>query len=235
MKIHEEAKRSRPEPLLGAKKSFSEVRYPSYEGNGYQDEISLTNLHARKVSAGRESVVSDIVPPKPRSRLPAPIKLPTPYIMQRELRVASHDTYLKDTAPKHPYAPQGPVDYTGTALPIANNSWGPRVQLASGIVPPVPAKSPERRLRSEQLPRERNPGPQDSVQPVLRENGTERDISRIVSKENIRAALSGLTPESSIEDLRTRAKAPARVASPPRLETYNSHMFPRKDAHMNGG
>ncbi|KAF3052530.1 hypothetical protein E8E11_000460 [Didymella keratinophila] len=188
-KIRAEVKRSTPEPLLGAKKSFSEVRYPSYEGSGYQDEISLTNLHARTASAGSGSVVSDIIPPKPRSRLPAPIKLPPPYNTQRELRAASNDTYLKTTAPKHQIAPQGPVSCTDTAWPIVNNPY---------MAPAIPAKNPERRLRSEQLPHERTPGPQGLVHPALRENGTERETMRIVSKENIRAALGGLTPESSI-------------------------------------
>ena len=224
-KVREEAKRSNPEPLLGAKKSLSEVRYPSYEGNGYQEEISLTNLHARKVSAGGESVISDIIPTKPRSRLPAPIKLPPPYNTQREPRAVSNDTYLKDTALKHLNASQGPVSYTDTAWPIPNDPY---------MAPPIPAKSPERRLKSAQLPRERTPAPQGLIHPALRENGTEREMMHIVSKENIRAALEGLTPESSIEDLRARTKAPTHVASPPRLETYNKHMFPRKDTRPNG-
>jgi hypothetical protein len=233
-KLREEPAASSPQLLLGAKKSFSEVRYPSYEGNGYQDEISLTNLHARKVSAGGESVGSSVGPPEPRSRLPAPIKLPPPYVTQRDLRVASNDT-----APKLPAAPQGPVSHTDAAWSDANNPWRRRMDICSELAPPIPAKSPERwvskrGLKSEQLPRDQTSGPQGLIHPALRENGTEREMMRIVSRENIRTALGSLTPESSIEDLRARTKAPTRVASPPRLETYNSHMFPRKDARPNG-
>lgn len=233
-KTCEEAKRSSPEPLVSGGTSFSEVRHPSYEGNGYQNEISLTNLHARKASAGGGSIVSDIVPSKPRSRLPGQIRLPPPYNAQRELRVASDDTFSRTIAPKHLNVPQGHVGYTDATSPDSHDPWGPRFQLPSSIAPPVPAKSPERRLRSEQLPREHNPGPQGMIHPALRENGAEREMMRIVSKENIRAALGGLTPESSIEDIRARTKRPTRVASPPRLEAYNSHMFPRKDRRPSG-
>lgn len=232
--FREEPKAPSRQHSLAPKKSFSEARYPSYEGSGYQDEISLTNLHTRKVSAGGESVASDIVPPKPRSRLPAPIKLSPPYVTQRGLRAASHDTYLNDTAPKPRAAPQDPVGYTDTAWPSTSNPLGHNMQPTSDIAPPIPAKSPERRLRSEQLPRERTPVPPGLIHPALRQNGTEREMMRIVSKENIRAALGGLTPKSSIEDLRARTNAPTRVASPPRLETYNSHMFPRKDLRPGG-
>ncbi|KAF3044016.1 hypothetical protein E8E12_006474 [Didymella heteroderae] len=232
--FREEFKALSPQLLLGAKRSFSEVRHPSYEGNGYHGEINLTNLHSRDVSAGSESMVKDIIPPKPRSRLPAPIKPPHPYVTQRELRVASNYAYRNDTAPKPPAAPRGPVGYTDTAWPDANHPRGSRVQLDSDIAPPIPAKSPERRVRSEQLAHERSPGPQGLGHPLPRMDGTEREMMRIVSKENIRAALGNLTPDHSIEDLRARAKAPTRIASPPGLETYNSHMFPRKDARPNG-
>ncbi|KAF1928094.1 uncharacterized protein M421DRAFT_392803 [Didymella exigua CBS 183.55] len=238
-KVRSETKASSPQPLLEVKKSVSEARHPSYEGNGYQEEISLTNLHARQASAGSLSVSSDAVPPKPRSRLPAPIKLPPPYVNQHELRVASDNTYRNDVVPKASTAPWPPEDSNPTAWPSNNKPWGRRVELSSEIAPPIPAKSPERRaakrgLRSEQLVREHSPDPQGLTHPALRDNRTEFEMLRIVSKENIRAALGDLTPESSIEDLRARAKAPSRVASPPRLETYNSHMFPRKDARPNG-
>jgi hypothetical protein len=56
---------------------------------------------------------------------------------------------------------------------------------------------------------------------------------RIVSKENIRAALGGISRESSAEDLVPPMPfaEPVRTASPMRhqLQPYNTHMFPRKD------
>src|SRR5690242_4415574 len=43
-----------PQSLLKPKKSLLEPRQPSYEGDGYHDEISLTNLHFRKFRAGSD-------------------------------------------------------------------------------------------------------------------------------------------------------------------------------------
>lgn len=226
------------QPLLEVKKSFSEARHPSYEGNGYQEEISSTNLHTRQASTGSQSVNSDVVPPKLRSRLPAPIKVAPPYASQ--LRVASNDTYRNDAVPKPSGTPWALDHPKPDAWPNVNIAYPLRAETASEFAPPIPAKSPEhwaskRGLRSEQLVRENTSSHQGLIHPALREDGTEREMLRIVSKENIRAALGNLTPESSIEDLRTaRAKTTTRVASPPRLETYNSHMFPRKDARPNG-
>lgn len=229
------------QPLLEAKKAFSEARYPSYEGNGYQEEISLTDLHARQASAGSRSLSSDAFPSKPRSRLPAPIKVPPPYVGKRELRVASTDAYRNDTVPKPPADLQFPEDRHPAAWPSNNHPRGYHLEVAPEPTPPIPAKNPARRasskrhLISEQLNvRGHIPGPQSLIRPSLREDGNEREMLRIVSRENIRAAVGGLTPESSIEDLRVPAQAPVRVASPPRLETYNSHMFPRKNAGRDG-
>ena len=219
---------SMPGAMVQAKKSYSDVRHPSYEGNGYQEEISLTNLHTRNISTGGQSVASDKLSSKSRGRLPAPIKVPPPHVGQ--LRVALNDTYHNDTSYK--LNTSVPLRHESAPKPVAwpgfEDSPPRPSKAASAFAPPIPAKSPERLAskrdqRSEQL---------------LREETGARDVMRIVSKENIRAALGNLTPESSLEDLRAQAlrakKVPSRIASPPRLETYNSHMFPRKDASAQG-
>jgi hypothetical protein len=56
-------------------------------------------------------------------------------------------------------------------------------------------------------------------------------VMRIVSKENIRAALGNTSPDASTEDLNagTVPPVPLRTKSPPVLQAYNTHMFPRKD------
>ncbi|KAJ4350702.1 hypothetical protein N0V95_004488 [Ascochyta clinopodiicola] len=197
--------------LLQAKEPHSDIRHPSYEGNGYEEEVSLTDLHARKVSASDPSSSSDKVPLKPHSRLPAPIKAPPPYVNQ--LRTASDDS-----SPK-PYA---------VPWPGFEDSPPRHPKAASAMAPPIPVKSAERWAtkrcqRSEQL---------------LHEEAHSHEMTRIVSRENIRAALGDLSPESSMEDLWAQSaarakKTPSRVASPPRLEAYNTHMFPRKDARQN--
>lgn len=210
-----------PSLLLKAKKSYSEPRHPSYEGNGYREEISLSNLHSRKISAGSEMTVEDLSPTKPRSRLPAPIKLPPPYASQ--LRVASNDTHRNKAV-----EPPRSVARPGVEEPL------PHIRpshAAFTLAPPIPPKSPERwaskRGRmSEQLPHQHD----------LYEDRVSHEMSRIVSKEHIRGALSNLTPESSMEDLRvkTTRRVPTRGANPPRLETYNTHMFPRKRGASDG-
>jgi hypothetical protein len=216
-----------PGALLHKKNSYSEVRQPSYEGNGYHEEISLTNLHSKKVCAVAGSGSSDKAPSKPRSRLPAPIKTPPPYVGQ--LCIASNDTYpndaleLKESVPWPDEPPPRPVAWPGFETSPPRPS-----KAVSDFAPPIPVKSPERWTSKRG---------QQSEQP-LRDETVSHEMMRIVSKENIRAALGNLTPESSIEDLRAQAahakKAPTRVASPPRLETYNNHMFPRKDASSQG-
>lgn len=220
-----------PQPLLKPNKSLSEPRQLSYEGNGYHDEISLTNLHFRNFSAGSDVNTNDLKMPKPRSRLPAPIKLPPPYATQ--VRIASHGTNHEKIASqpvniKHPGEPSKPVAWQSFDESL-ECTLPPHV--ASGLAPPIPPKSPERRLsmhgpRSERLPH-RLP---------LREDEVSHEMLRIVSKENIRAALSNLTPESSTENLKTQdaRKAPMQAVDPLRLEPYNTHMFPRKRGPSNG-
>ncbi|KAJ8118588.1 hypothetical protein OPT61_g460 [Boeremia exigua] len=214
-----------PQSLPKANKSFSEVRHPSYEGNDYQREISLSNLHSRKVSADGVPTSSGVSVPKTRSRVPTPIKVPPPYAGQ--LRVASNDTYRTDTVPRSTGAVQPSNLARSVPWPGTEKALPRPLHAVSDIAPPIPMKSPRRReskrgQMSEQLPR------QETLT-----NRTSHEVFRIVSKDNIRAALSNLTPESSMEDLRTQVgrHAPTRVASPPKLEAYNTHMFPRKDSH----
>jgi hypothetical protein len=225
--LEEQRIRAAHRKMLHKKNSYSEVRQPSYEGNGYHEEISLTNLHSKKVCAVAGSGSSDKAPSKPRSRLPAPIKTPPPYVGQ--LCIASNDTYpndaleLKESVPWPDEPPPRPVAWPGFETSPPRPS-----KAVSDFAPPIPVKSPERWTSKRG---------QQSEQP-LRDETVSHEMMRIVSKENIRAALGNLTPESSIEDLRAQAahakKAPTRVASPPRLETYNNHMFPRKDASSQG-
>ncbi|CBX93915.1 hypothetical protein LEMA_P035890.1 [Plenodomus lingam JN3] len=65
-----------PQPSIRPQQSLVHMRSPSYEGNGYADEISLTKLHTTRKDTSRT--------PRP-TRLPIPIK-PTAY--NGPLRVA---------------------------------------------------------------------------------------------------------------------------------------------------
>ena len=213
-------KSSSPNPyvLLQTQHSSSDIRRPSYEGSGYHSEIRLADLHTRNISGGSQSTSSEKTPQKPRSRLPAPIKVPPPYV--------SH-TYPTDDVPK-PNEPSQPIAWSG----VEDAS-----HVFSGLAPPIPAKSPKRWQTSRQQPlRQHTPSQQLVRAQRLQEEPESREILRIVSKENIRAALSNLTPESSIENLRAaREKEVAtRGKRPQRLETYNTHMFPRSDGDADG-
>ncbi|KAJ4990491.1 hypothetical protein SVAN01_03938 [Stagonosporopsis vannaccii] len=216
---------SMPRSLLKTKKPFLESRQPSYEGNGYRDEISLRDLHSRDLSTGSDQAVQDLRLPRQRSRLPAPIQLPPAYATQTY--VASDDTYRNDVASRlaateHPSEPYRSVAWSdsGDALTRTHSP-----HAASALAPPIPPKSPERwASRRGQMPK------QPSHHQTVHEDVVSHEMLRIVSKENIRAALGNLTPHSSMEDLRAQAarKAPARVPGPLRLEPYNTHMFPKK-------
>jgi hypothetical protein len=72
----------------------------------------------------------------------------------------------------------------------------------------------------------------------VREDAADGEVYRIVSRENIRAALGGISRESSTEDLAPQKPFadPARTMSPvkPQLATYNTHLFPRKETTVGG-
>ncbi|KAH6613861.1 hypothetical protein C7974DRAFT_443749 [Boeremia exigua] len=211
-------------PLLRTKRSHPEVRQPSYEGNDYQDEVSVPNLHSRNVSAEGYTASSDIAPAKLRSRLPAPIKVPPPYVSK--LRIASNDAHRNNPTPKPAAARRPPSPPRHIPWPGFEDAPPRPSHAASALAPPIPTRSPERR-----------PSARDakSEQPVRRRvlssgDATSHEMLRIVSKENIRGALSGLTPDSSLENVGEQtAMAPKRVVTPQKLEAYNTHMFPRKD------
>lgn len=199
---------------------------PSYEGTGYkgtdyETEVNSTTLHSRNVSIIGVSTGSDVIAHKPRNRLPAPIKVPPPYEYQS--RIASDASYRKESVLKPAMDFPKSVPWPGS-----EDSGAPSSDSEIVCAQPIPAKSAARgtsqsRQHSLQMLHQRQP------QEVAESN----EMPRIVSMGNIRAALSNLTPQGSIEDLKAPAsiETPPRIASPPRLETYNTHMFPRKHAH----
>jgi hypothetical protein len=202
------------------KKAYHDVRAPSYEGTGYQKEISLTDLHTQRLKLARSPE------PKrartPATRLPAPI-IPVPYSGPR---IASADTPGK-SPPKPPPAVSSnravalhkSIVWPGPA-PKATAWPGFDSDDDSPPPPPIPARSPEGQIRNT---RSRQP---------LREDAVDNEIYRIVSRENIRAELGGDYPDSSAEDLVAQQPFPelVRTMSPMKqqLQTYNTHLFPRK-------
>ena len=230
------------------KKSYHDVRIPSYEGTAYQDEISLTDLHNQRLQAARspESTRSA----KPATRLPAPIT-PVPYSGPR---LASADR--KDDAPSKvaatlpvpkpvASAPKAAVMLQKLAVapvevkhkksvrpaksPPKTTAW-PGFDSDDEDTPPVPPKSPDRQNKARAPGQLRNPRSRQ----LMRED-KEHEMSRIVSKENIRAALGRISRESSAESLAPPKPVaePVRTMSPMKqqLKAYNTNMFPRKEEH----
>jgi hypothetical protein len=181
------------------KKSFAARRPPSYEGTGYRHEISVLDLHSKTTGVVKTSNIDQVA----KTKAQAPSRLPTPTRIQ-------------------------PVSYSGqpkaTAAITRDNGTMPRPAavpwLGADAPPAVPAKNPNRynsargNATANQLTREEHVG-----------------VMRIVSKENIRAALGGTSPDVSTEDLNEGSipPVPSRMGSPQVLQTYNTHMFPRKD------
>ncbi|KAH5277196.1 hypothetical protein HBI70_095330 [Parastagonospora nodorum] len=230
-------------PEIRGRKSYHDVRVPSYEGSEWEKEISLTDLHVRRMNTMRNPEPARTR--TPATRLPAPI-LPIPYSGPR---VASADTpgqskfQLPQTVLPPPKLVSMPVQ-PGTAaqkvawpgppstLPKAvpwPNTPSPKARKSSWkflhsdsehvhIPPPIPAKSPERQIR--------NPRSRQREDP-------DHEMLRIVSRENIRNALGDLSHESSCEELAPPKAVldPAHAISPVKqqLRTFNSHLFPRKD------
>ena len=195
--------------------SHTAMPRPSYEGTGYEG-----TLHPRTVSIGGVSTNNNVVAHKPRNRLPAPIKVP-PY--EGQSRIAPNASYRKESVSKPATNVPKSVPWPGS-----EDSEPPFSDGEDVCAPPIPAKSAARRASQ----KGRNSS-QMLRQQQIQEAAESNEMPRIVSMGNIRAALSNLTPQGSIEDLKAQAsdETPLRVASPPRLETYNTHMFPRKHAH----
>ncbi|KAJ4309194.1 hypothetical protein N0V94_009040, partial [Neodidymelliopsis sp. IMI 364377] len=170
--IHNDAA---PNGHLQPKNSPPEPRHPSYEGNGYQDEICLADLHLTIAHATE----TDKVPSKQHSRLLAPIRIP-PYNSQ--LRVASNDTYRANSPPKPKALPWPGFE---DALPRS-------IERPFEDAPPIPAKGPERHATIHSHSHSRTA------------DFTSHDLPRIISKQNIRAALGNLSRETSIEELKSQ-------------------------------
>ena len=195
--------------------SHTAMPRPSCEDTGYEG-----TLHPRTVSIGGVSTNNNVVAHKPRNRLPAPIKVP-PY--EGQSRIAPNASYRKESVSKPATNVPKSVPWPGS-----EDSEPPFSDGEDVCAPPIPAKSAARRASQ----KGRNSS-QMLRQQQIQEAAESNEMPRIVSMGNIRAALSNLTPQGSIEDLKAQAsdETPLRVASPPRLETYNTHMFPRKHAH----
>jgi hypothetical protein len=267
-------------PIIRQRKSYHDVRVPSYEGTGYQEEISLTDLHNQRLEAARSP------PPAraktPATRLPAPITpipyggtrvasadkncnsparfRPPPKVGSSPKQVAESDRHMLVPAqtialpvqpavasPKPIDMPVQPAEAShepvawpgptvsepkataapGTSRPKAT-AWPGFDSDDEDAPPPIPSKSPERYAPA------RGPGKISHTRSrhVIGSEG-DHEMLRIVSKENIRAALGGISRESSAEDLVPPMPVadPVRTASPMKhqLQPYNTHMFPRKD------
>lgn len=201
----------RAAPQVLGSRAYADVRVPSYEGSGWDDEISLTKLHTVREGATDKS--QRIQPAKPATRLPVPIK-PAPY--SGDLRVGVKDSHLREM-PK-------PLPWPGTSPPKAT-AWPGMDEL----IPSVPSESSVRQNSTRDYVSGFRP------QQLVRDE-SDRNIARIVSKENIRSVLRHNSLNSSAEDLTQPPPVSflpgrKRTASPggTRLQTYNANLFPRRE------
>jgi hypothetical protein len=185
-------------------------RPPSYEGTGYRNEISVADLHFRSTDNAKTPNVDHITKVKANapSRIPTPTRIqPIPYSGQ--LKATAVSTRDGDIMPRPTAAPWSGQEELPKAIP-----WP-----GADDPPAIPAKNPNRyRVRG-----------QVTANQLMKEEHA--SVMRIVSKENIRAALGNTSPDASTEDLNagTVPPVPLRTKSPPVLQAYNTHMFPRKD------
>ncbi|KAI4623841.1 uncharacterized protein J4E92_000994 [Alternaria infectoria] len=198
-------------PTIEKGRAHPDARVPSYEGSGWDDEISLTKLKTVREDTARD--LQRVQPSKPVTRLPVPIK-PTAYT--GDLRIASNDIHRKATP--------NPLAWPGTSPPRAVPWPG-----MEHTVPSVSSRSPERWNSTRGLANSARP------QRLLRDE-SDRSVTRIVSKENIRSVLKGNSRDSSAEDLTLPPPVPMlpgqnRTMSPAgaRLQTYNTNLFPRRE------
>ncbi|USP76100.1 hypothetical protein yc1106_03374 [Curvularia clavata] len=213
-----------PVAPISDQKSCAERRNPSYEGSGWGKDISMMDSGTIKADAGR--VFEPKRPTKSTTRLPAPIK-PTPYYGQ--LRAATENSRdassvsfgsLETARPK-------PVAWPGTSP--EDKSVLAAVNDQDDFLPPIPARNPER--RSEMRCQASISHPQQRER-----SASNRSAARIVSKENIRAALGGHSRDSSVEDVplvqcieTDQDQCSYAPSGGLKLQTYNTHMFPRGD------
>jgi hypothetical protein len=185
-------------------------RPPSYEGTGYRNEISVADLHFRSTANAKTPNVDQITKVKANapSRIPTPTRIqPIPYSGQ--LKATAVSTRDGDIMPRPTAAPWPGQEELPRAIP-----WP-----GADDPPAIPAKNPNRY---------RTRGYVTANQLMKEEHAS---VMRIVSKENIRAALGNTSPDASTEDLNAGIvpPVPSRTRSPPVLQAYNTHMFPRKD------
>ncbi|RAR09353.1 hypothetical protein DDE82_001865 [Stemphylium lycopersici] len=226
--LHQDSHRDQEalSPLpLGDKRSHTDVRFPSYEGSGWEDEISLTKLEIVQKESSRTP--QPLPRAKPPTRLPVPIQ-PTPYTgnLQVALEEKGHDARPKSIA-KFGAAFPRTVAWPGTSTP--NTPAWSRLSHQDDDVPPLPTKYHER------WDGFRNPDNSSRPEQGLH-NGPGRSMARIVSKENIRSALGRTSRDSSAEDLSLPPSIPM-IYGPslkmkpgaPKLQTYNANLFPRRE------
>ncbi|KAL6710350.1 hypothetical protein ACN47E_009296 [Coniothyrium glycines] len=205
---------------IRAKRSLNEIRVPSYEGTGYRDEISATDLHIIRKDAAKQSGMNR--PKTPKTRVPEPIQ---PVAYRGHLRIAYGDRE-RTMHPKAEEAHPTQLPWPGSSPPKPL-AW-PGSELDEQPKPLLPSKSPERRLGAR--------GHNATIRAKQLACDEHHEISRIVSKDNIRAALGGVSCDSSVEDLMPpmpptcHTDSPARSMSPggSKLSTFNTHLFPRK-------
>lgn len=204
--------------------SHAELHVPSNNGSEGEKNPSLANLEAVRKKTGR--TLETKRPAKPPTRLPGPIK-PAPYT--GHLRVASENNN-RTVLPKSPGGPDTgfpkPVAWPGTSP--TNTSVLSCINNEDNFAPPVPTKSPMRGGNTRGYT-----GIPQSQQRIR--FGPDRDLTRIVSKENIRAALGGHSRDNSEEGALPPPSRPMRsdqdavtTSGVAVLQTFNTHMFPRK-------
>ncbi|KAH7561734.1 hypothetical protein J3E72DRAFT_236413 [Bipolaris maydis] len=205
-------------------KSYVGLHIPSNNGSEWEKNPLLGNLEAVRKNTGR--TLEPKRPAKPPTRLPGPIK-PTPYT--GHLRIASENN-SRSVLPKSPGGPDTglpkPVAWPGTSP--TNPSVLSCINNEDNFAPPVPTKSPMRGGNA----RGCTSIPQSQQRMRF---GPDRDLTRIVSKENIRAALGGHSRDNSEEVGLPPPSRPMRSdqdavtdSGVTVLQTFNTHMFPRK-------
>ena len=220
--------RAKEQSLGQEKKSYRGARVPSYEGNGYLDEISLSNLHARF----RDSVDSTN-----NDRLTsASTRMSNP--IHPALRKVS--SAQADMVEKYGDWPPKPVPWPGNSPKLTAHdedlydtevAWSGYEPNDGFVLPPTSNEAQNTSLPHAQVSSGRS-------QPRMQ--GNAHDLMRIVSKENIRAALGGISQESLLEDQVSYTPSALRVKRPTtagthhqmnttsKLQPYNTHLFPRK-------
>lgn len=209
------------------KQSSSSTRVPSYEGTDYHDEISLTDLHANRMVSART--------PQPPIPVQAPSRLPVPVA---PVRHGGHRQYISPGSTRVPQnndlipLPESPryaelVSYRDEIIagedPVPKAiPWPGFESDHEAVTPPIPAKSPKRKTYHSH----------HTLSPPRRLLEDAEDVRRIVSRENIRAALGDASRDSFVDDMVFSKPfgGPVRTLSPNGpLQTYNTHLFPRQE------